>query len=56
MIGFDLSPTAEPVAAIIIWAMLILGERFSPWVWAALGVMLLGLFLVQPRDHVAKAA
>ena len=40
----------------VIWAMLILGERFSPWVWAALGVMLLGLFLVQPRDHVAKAA
>ena len=40
----------------VIWAMLILGERFSPWVWAALCVMLLGLFLVQPRDHAAKAA
>jgi drug/metabolite transporter (DMT)-like permease len=40
----------------VIWAMLILGERFSPWVWAALCVMMLGLFLVQPRDHTAKAA
>ena len=40
----------------VIWAMLILGERFSDWVWAALCVMLLGLFLVQPRDMAAKAA
>ena len=40
----------------VIWAMLILGERFSPWVWAALCVMLFGLFLVQPRAHVVKAA
>jgi drug/metabolite transporter (DMT)-like permease len=40
----------------VIWAMLILGERFSPWVWAALCVMLLGLFLVQPRTQLAKAA
>ena len=37
----------------VIWAMLILGERFSPWVWAALFVMLLGLFLVQPRTQSA---
>ena len=40
----------------VIWAMLILGERFSPWVWAALGVMMLGLFLVQPRTRAANAA
>ena len=40
----------------VIWAMLLLGERFSPWVWAALGVMLLGLFLVQPRKSLANAA
>lgn len=33
----------------VIWAMLILGERFSPWVWAAAAVMLAGLSLVQPR-------
>ncbi len=40
----------------VIWAMLILGERFSPWVWAALAIMFLGLFLVQPRSVLAKAA
>lgn len=34
----------------VVWAMLLLGERFSGWVWAALAVMLLGLFLVQPRQ------
>ncbi len=33
----------------VIWAMVLLGERFSPWVWAAAGLMLLGLSLVQPR-------
>lgn len=40
----------------VIWAMLLLGERFSPWVWAALCVMMVGLFLVQPRGRAAKAA
>ena len=33
----------------VIWAMVLLGERFSPWVWAALLVMLAGLALVKPR-------
>jgi drug/metabolite transporter (DMT)-like permease len=33
----------------IIWAKLFLGETYSPWVWGALGLMMLGLFLVQPR-------
>lgn len=33
----------------VVWAMILLGERFSPFVWAAMGVMLLGLLLVQPR-------
>ena len=40
----------------VIWAMLLLGERFSPWVWAALGIMMLGLFLVQPRTAAVTAA
>ena len=40
----------------VIWAMLLLGERFSGWIWAALAVMLLGLFLVQPREALPKAA
>lgn len=33
----------------VIWAMILLGERYSGWVFLALAVMFLGLFLVQPR-------
>ncbi|RKF16869.1 DMT family transporter [Roseovarius spongiae] len=33
----------------VLWSMLLLGESYSVWVWVALGVMLLGMFLVQPR-------
>lgn len=39
----------------VVWAMLLLGERYSLWVWAALGVMAAGLTLVQPRETVAVA-
>jgi len=39
----------------VLWAMLLLGERFSPFVWAAMAVMLVGLFLVQPRPRIAQA-
>jgi drug/metabolite transporter (DMT)-like permease len=35
----------------IVWAMVLLGERFSPWVWAAAAVMLCGLALVAPRER-----
>lgn len=34
----------------VFWAMLILGERFSPMVWLSLVVMLSGVALVRPRD------
>lgn len=37
----------------ILWAKLILGESYSPWVWGALALMLLGVFLVQPRRTAA---
>jgi drug/metabolite transporter (DMT)-like permease len=33
----------------VIWALLILGETYSPWFWAAMSLILLGVFLVQPR-------
>ena len=33
----------------VLWAMLLLGESYSLWVWAAFGCMALGLSLVQPR-------
>ncbi len=36
----------------VLWSMLLLGERFSGWIWAAMAVMMLGLFLVQPRARV----
>lgn len=39
----------------LIWAMLLLGERYAGPVWAALAIILLGLTLVQPRRTVAQA-
>ena len=38
------------------WAMLILDETYSGYIWGALGLMLLGMFLVQPRDREEVAA
>lgn len=40
----------------VLWAMVLLGERYSGWVWAAFLLMLAGLFLVQPRPRTALAA
>lgn len=37
----------------VIWAMLILDERYSAYVWGALALLFLGLFLVQPRGAFA---
>ena len=34
----------------MVLGILILGERHSPWVWAALGLMFAGLALVKPRQ------
>lgn len=36
-----------------LWAILLLRESYSGWVWTALGVMLLGIFCVQPRRKEA---
>ena len=33
----------------VVWAMLILGESYSGWVWGALLLMIAGISLVQPR-------
>ena len=35
----------------VFWAMLLLGERFSPLIWVALVVMLAGVALVSPRGR-----
>jgi len=37
----------------VTWAMLFLGESYSPYFWAALAIMLAGLALVQPRPKAA---
>jgi drug/metabolite transporter (DMT)-like permease len=34
----------------VIWAMILLREGYSGGIWAALALMLSGLFLVQPRQ------
>ncbi|MDP2084448.1 MAG: DMT family transporter [Gemmobacter sp.] len=34
----------------MVWAMVLLDERFSPTVWAAMATMLAGVALVRPRD------
>lgn len=42
----------------VLWAMVLLAESYSGWVWAALALMFAGLFLVQPRapDAAPEAA
>ena len=35
----------------VVWAIVLLGEVYSLWVWAAMGLMVLGLLLVQPRER-----
>ncbi len=39
----------------VVWSILLLGERYSGFVWAALGLMLVGMFLVQPRRSILLA-
>jgi len=40
----------------VIWSMLILGEMYSVWVWAAMVLILSGVFLVLPRPREGLAA
>ncbi|WP_456390357.1 DMT family transporter [Profundibacter sp.] len=35
----------------VVASMLMLGERYSGYIWAALALMMVGLFLVRPRDN-----
>ncbi|MEE9454821.1 MAG: DMT family transporter [Paracoccaceae bacterium] len=37
----------------VLWSMVLLGERYSIWVWMAFVLMVLGVLLVQPRDSRA---
>jgi drug/metabolite transporter (DMT)-like permease len=38
----------------VLWSMALLGERYSAWVWAAFGLMLAGVALVQPLAEDAR--
>lgn len=40
----------------VIWAIWLLDESYSGWVWAAMAVILAGVFLVQPRNTDQLAA
>jgi drug/metabolite transporter (DMT)-like permease len=40
----------------VLWSMILLGERYSAWVWAAFALMLVGVALVQPSGGRAKSA
>lgn len=40
----------------IFWAMLLLGERFSPSLWLALVLLLCGVALVSPRERAGREA
>lgn len=40
----------------IFWAMALLGERFSPFVWLAVVLLLCGVALVNPRETGRKAS
>jgi len=35
----------------IAWAMLILSETYSSYIWAALALIFIGVFMVQPRRN-----
>lgn len=35
----------------VMWAMLFLGETYSPYIWAAMALMFVGMFLVQPKEE-----
>ncbi len=39
----------------VLWAMLLLKEQYSLWVWAALGLILVGMTLVRPRIQAETA-
>ena len=57
LIGAAGSVFASQVAYLItasgvLWAMLLLNEIYSVWVWGALALMMAGLFLVQPRKQI----
>lgn len=40
----------------VTWAMIFLGESYSQYIWAAMGLMFIGMFMVQPRPAANETA
>ena len=40
----------------VFWSMIILGERYSGWIWAAFLLIMIGISLVSPRQKSRQAA
>ena len=40
----------------VLWSMLLLHERYAIWVWVALGIMMIGVAMVQPRRPASRLA
>ncbi len=40
----------------VLWSMLLLDERYAIWVWVALGIMMIGIAMVQPRRSASQLA
>lgn len=36
------------------WSVLLLGERLNMWIWIALGCVLLGIFMVRPKEQAVQ--
>ena len=39
----------------VFWAMVLLGETYSAWIWGAMAIIFAGVFLVQPRKREVLA-
>lgn len=39
----------------VLWAMVLLGEAYAPGIWAAMALMFVGMYLVQPRSKATLA-
>ena len=40
-----------PIPSLSVWGMVLFGETHSPWVWASVVTMMMGLALVTPRKQ-----
>jgi drug/metabolite transporter (DMT)-like permease len=53
---FAAQTASTTILAGVVFGAVFFGERLSPWVWAAIGLLAVGVLLVQPRGTVAAPA